>query len=638
MSRRMSTVELQQAVELANVPTLLSFLVHQTGETTWLEPPFTPRRSRGIEDPDDGGLAPDVVDKIRSAAFAALERHLAGEAPQIPVPDAALALRMISATVGEEVPPEYGEMIAADIAQSPRGSARAPDVDLDALIIGAGVSGIAAAVRMAEQGIRYTVVERNPAAGGVWAENRYPGAAVDTPSHLYSYSFAPNDWSRWFCGAEEIHGYLLDVARDRGVLPHIRFSAWARRAAYDAERDRWVVEVDTADGRTETLSATLLISAVGAFNQPVIPPIPGRQDFAGQSFHSARWPPDAEVRGRKVAVIGNGASAMQIVPAIADEVTQLTVFQLEPHWIAPFPRFEQQIPQPVRHLLTSVPLYYQWYRARLSWLFNDKLYPLLRRDPEWPDPERSMNAASDRYRQFLTDYIVSEVGDRTDLLADLVPDYPPLGKRLLLDNGWYRAFRRPNVELLSSRVTRIDHDGLVTESGRSVEADVIVFATGFDVVSFLSTIEVVGRSGQKLSEVWDGDDAAAFLGMAVPEFPNLFILYGPNTQSGHGGSLISQVEAQLTHLVDIVRKMQDENLVAVEVRQDVHDAYVKALDDAHAEMVWTHPGVETYYRNSRGRVVVNNAYRVVDFWQRTQSADMDSYRSKRQGDTAWDDH
>jgi 4-hydroxyacetophenone monooxygenase len=630
---KLSDTDLEVALEAANVPTLLPLLCQLTGDLSWLEKPYRPIAPRGLDDDDTGGMPADVQQAVRSAAHAAISRWLAGTPLAIPAPDPVLVARMLSVSIGETVPAEYGPMIQADVEAvlaAAQGYMRMDEAttDLNVLIIGAGVSGICAAVRLQQDGIPYTIMERNEGVGGVWTENRYPGAAVDTPSHLYSYSFAPYDWPRWFGAREHIHAYVKDVADRFGVLPHITFGATVKTARYDREAQGWLVEVQSADGACKTLRARILISAVGAFNTPVTPRLPGLASFKGHAFHTARWPQDLDLAGKKVAVIGNGASAMQVAPAIAPEVASMTVFQIEPHWIAPFPKFKAPVPDSIRALIQAVPLYYAWYRERMAWIFNDKTHAQLRKDRDWPHPERSLNKANDRFRQFLTAYIEVELGERTDLLANLVPTYPPFGKRMLLDNGWYRTMRRENVRLVSDRVTEVRPHGLVTRSGEEIDADVIVFATGFDVAHFLSTLDVLGRSGRSLRDAWNGDDAAAYLGLAVPDFPNFFILYGPNTQTGHGGSLISLVEAQLNHIMSLLKQMADKNLGLVEVRPEVYEAYKAKVDAEHAEMVWTHPGMETYYRNSSGRVVVNSPFRVVDFWAMTATADLADYRTE----------
>jgi 4-hydroxyacetophenone monooxygenase len=326
-----------------------------------------------------------------------------------------------------------------------------------------------------------------------------------------------------------------------------------------------------------------------------------------------------------VAVIGNGASGMQLVPAIAGTAASITVLQRSPQWAAPFELLHVKVPEPLRWLSAEVPLYRLWYRLRQGWTFNDRIHEALQKDPDWEHPDRSVNAINDAHRRFFTRYVESELGDRPDLMEKVLPDYPPYGKRILLDNGWYRTLKRDDVELVTDSIARIEGNRVVTETGASYEVDVIACATGFDVVRFLAPIEITGRGGVRLHDVWDDDDARAFLGTAVPGFPNLLMVYGPNTQGGHGGSLIGTGEAQMHYIVSLLAQMVHNGIGAVEVKPEVYDDYNRKVDEAHEAMIWTHPGMETYYRNARGRVVVPIPWRVVDFWHMTRAADLDDY-------------
>lgn len=623
---------LATALAVANVPTLLMVLVQLTGQTHWLDEPYKPTRTKGMADNDSGGLSLELQAEVRSAAFDAIKKWQEGAPVAVPNPSPELMVRMLGVSMGESVPAEYGELLQEELASGLGTPTRHDPVNVPkgfrALIIGAGISGIAAAIRMAEMAIPYLVVERSNEVGGVWLENIYPGAGVDTPSHLYSYSFAPNDWTQYFATREEIHGYLKRVADEHDIRQHIRFQTEVRSVEYDEDARSWAVTMVAADGTEHEERANVLISCVGAFNPPVVPNLPGLKTFSGPAFHTARWPKGLSVGGKKVAIVGNGASAMQVVPAIAGEVDELIVFQRSPQWVQPFEKFMQKVPDPVRLMFTTVPLFRAWYRLRMSWIFHDKLYAALQRDPQWQDVDTAINRINDGHRQYFTDYIKSELAERNDLWPKVIPTYPPFGKRMLQDNGWFRALARPNVELVTDAIDEIRPEGVVTAAGDVYRADILVLATGFDVVHFLSSYEIRGRGGRLLSEVWEGDNGRAYLGMTVPGFPNFFTLYGPNTQTGHGGSLIHTVEAQLDYLERLLRRMLAANLAIVECREDVYEEYSETVDEMHERMIWTHPAMSTYYRNSRGRVVVINPFRNVDFWKMTREPDLGHYRTE----------
>lgn len=613
-----------EAVEIANIPTLLMVLVQLTGERRWMEPPYRPSRGRGMSDNDTGGLPEATQREVRDAALEAILAWRAGRPVAIPEPSSELLVEMLSCAMGEPVPTEYGSMIAAQLGTAPllpEAPISVPE-GFEVLIIGAGVSGICTAVNLQKAGIPFTILEKHTHVGGVWWENRYPGAGVDTPNHLYSFSFATYDWTKYFALRDELHAYLEHVADLFGLRENIRFQTEVLTAEYEEGAQGWSVTVRNPDGSVEALRSTILVSATGIFNPLKYPDIEGIDRFEGPAFHTAAWPDDVDLAGKRVAIIGNGASAMQTGPEIQPDVAKLTVFQRSTHWAAPFEQFRKVVPDPLRFLLREVPFYQSWYRVRLGWVFNDRIHPALQKDPNWAHPERSLNATNDAHREYFTQHIISELGDRTDLLDKVLPPYPPFGKRMLMDNGWFKMLTKDNVELVTDRVTEVRPHALVTEDGTEHEADVLVLATGFDVLRFLTTFEAKGRSGRSLREVWDDDNAKAYLGTVVPDFPNFFTLYGPNLQPGHGGSLIFVVEMQVHYIMDIIRKMAEQGLGAVECRQDVHDEYNAGVDAAHENMVWTHPGMQTYYRNDRGRIVVNYPHRNVDLFRQTRTAEL----------------
>jgi len=628
------------AMRTANVPTLACLLVQLTGDRAWIEGRFVPTRTRGLEDNDDGGLPAEVQAEIKAAALTALTAWFAGRPPALANPPDALLREMMGVSLGERIPADYVPMIRNELqlppteAEPEAGASTdssnaaphaAPPPDFNCLIIGAGISGLCAAVELAAAGIAYTIVERRVDLGGVWLENRYPGAACDVPSHLYSFSFAPFRWSRFFAESREIHRYLQDVADRYDIRRHIRFGLEVTEARY--VEGGWEADVVDASGHRETLRASMVISGVGAFNKPRMPDIPGMKDFKGPSVHTARYP-DAglDLRGRKVVLIGNGASAMQVAPAIVDEVTSLTIVPRTPQWVAPFPKFKQAIPLPLQRLMDAVPLYRRWYRLRLSWAFNDKLYESLQKDAAWNGEGRSINAINDAHRKGLTAYMKAELGAAGHLMPRLLPDYPPFGKRMLLDNGWFRALACDHVRLVTGAVTQVLSDSVVTDDGVKLDADVLIWATGFDVIHLLAPMKVQGIGGRDLHADWNGDDARAYLGTVVPGYPNLFCLYGPNTQFGHGGSLISILERQMHYVMSLLRQMFAQRIASVDVRPQVYEAYNAEVDRKHAGMIWTYPGVTGYYRNSKGRIIVNNPFRIIEFWRMSEQADLSEYQ------------
>lgn len=612
---------LTRALEHANLPSLVPVLHQLTGDPRWLREPYRPTRSRGMDDNDSGGFSPEVAAEIKRAALDAVLAHEAGTPVAVPAPTGEYLRELLELANGEPTSAEYADMLAEDMGFSPVPPKAAPPTDIDVIIIGAGVSGMLAAIKLAEAGIEHVVLEKNQDVGGSWYENTYPGAGVDTPSQLYSYSFAPRDWSTHFGKRDEVEQYLRDVADTYDLRAVARFGTEVTSATYDEDTATWTVRTD--DGLE--IASRVLISATGALNRPKIPEIPGMNSFRGRIFHTAAWPGDLDLTGKRVAVVGAGASAMQVVPAIAGTVARLAVFQRSPQWIAPNDVYFSEVDEAVQLLMARVPFYRVWYRARLAWNFNDRVHPTLQIDPEWEHPERSVNAANDGHRRVFTRYIESELQGRPDLIAKALPDYPPFGKRMLLDNGWYRALRRDHVDLITEGVTEITPDGLRGSDGTEIDVDIIVLATGFHTHRFLWPIDVRGRSGASLAETWGPENAHAYLGITVPGFPNLFMTCGPGTALGHGGSFITIAECQVRYIVDLVTAMAEEGLRAVEVRPEVEAAFTRDHDKAHSRMLWTHPGMTNWYRNAAGRVVSTMPWRIVDYWRMTRHADLDDY-------------
>lgn len=619
---------LREGVNKANVPTLLMVLVQLTGELEWLEPPYRPSKAAGLDDNPTGGFSQDVQQEIRDAAFDAILAWKNGADIAIPELSPELIVRMLSVSMGDNVPAEYAEFTAAQLGQTPLIDARPISVPegFKVLVIGAGVSGLCCAFYLQQAGIPYVVVEKAPTVGGVWWQNRYPGCGVDSPNHLYSYSFAPNDWSAYFALRDELCGYFERVSRDLDIQKNIRFETELSKIVYDEESHLWCADIQSKDGSIVTEDFNVVLSGVGLFNPPVVPAIEGLDQWTAEKWHSANWPEDADVAGKRVGIIGTGATSMQIGPAIKDQVASLTIFQRDPHWVAPHMYFQKPVEDEVRYLFQEVPLYRNWYRTRLGWSWNDRAHAGMFKDPDWEHKDRSINRVNERARINFTNYLVEQLGDHVEEYKDKVlPTYPPFGKRILLDNGWFKMLTEEHVDLVNDPIVRCEGNKVITKSGAEVELDVLVLATGFGGQKMIDSYEVIGRGGQTLRDEWGDDDPKAYLGTMVRGFPNYFVLYGPNLQPGHGGSMTFSLEMQVRYVMDIIRSMADQDLGAVEISEPEYLKYNDEVDAMHEQMLWTHPGVSTYYRNKAGRVVINSPWKNVDFYRMTQQAELDKY-------------
>jgi 4-hydroxyacetophenone monooxygenase len=626
-----SAAELVAALRHGNIPTLVPVLYQLTGDRKWLSPRFQPTRTRGMDDHPTGGLAEDAQDELRRATAEAVMSWAAGTAVAVPGPRGDELMELMSVCMGEEVPPEYEEMTAEEMGLTERLvrtiQANPADLHPSVTIIGAGVSGLAMSRDLVAAGIKHVILEKSADVGGTWLNNRYPGCGVDTPSYLYSYSFFQREWSQHFAKRAELATYLSDMAKHFALLDNIRFGVELISAAWDDDARSWRLQTRTRDGVLAEHTTSILITAVGQLSQPKFPAISGLDTFTGAVFHSARWPDNVDLHGKRVAVVGTGASSMQIVPAIVNKVGQLGIFQRSPQWVAPNDYYFTPIGSSVHYLMKHVPFYYEWYRFRLGWTFNDKVHRSLQKDPGWPLQPRSINEINEGHRGYFERYLRAQLAGRPDLIEKALPDYPPFGKRMLLDNGWFAALKQPNVELTTQAVVALSPTGVVTEDGSKWAADIVILATGYEAQRPTYPIELHGRDGLKLREAWHDDDAHAYLGVSTPKFPNLFFLYGPNTSLGHGGSFMFLAERAANYLIDLLCRMIEAGIEVIEVKEAANDAYNASLDQAHERMIWTQPGFTTWYVNSRRRVVTNMPWRVVDYWGMTRTASLDDYET-----------
>ena len=621
------------ALEAADIVPLLMVLVQFTGDTDLLD-----RCAPYIKGPFDAqqSIPAALTQEIVCRILTVLDRYSNGELEMPKVPNDALLARMMSVAVGRSVSPKYVEIMRDDFRSGEQGAGsllwkQPPGRErlerFRVAIVGAGLSGIAAAIRLKQAGVAFTIFDKNSEVGGTWYENRYPGCGCDTPNHFYSYSFELHPgWSEYYSKRDELWEYCRRCVEKYGIAPHLRLNTEVLGAQYDQKMRAWHVTSRTAGAQSLVEPYNAVISAVGQLNRPSVPHIPGAESFDGPAFHTARWDPKVAVEGKRVAIIGSGASAMQVGPAIADKVQHLTILQRSAQWMIPNPNYHRSVSAEVQSVLAHVPFYSRWYRFQLFWAFGDALHEQLYMDPNWPTPDVSLNRKNHDFRSFALSHIEKEIGDDPELMQKVVPNYPIFGKRLLMDNRWYKMLKRPNVSLVTTAIRSIDRGGIVTEEGKHHDADIIVYATGFQAQKMLVPMEIVGLGGERLHDRWGDDDARAYLGITVPGFPNLFISYGPNTNLAHGGSAIFNAECQIGYTMCAIRFLIENGYGAMDVRHDVHDEYNQRVDAATSRMVWAHKGMTNWYKNSKGRVTQNSPWSMADYWHMTKELNANDYK------------
>lgn len=615
----------------ADIPSLLPALAHVLGDMSLLRPSLA--HLAMLSNEPQAGLTPEQLDEARQLALEALIKFRDGGCVPAPAPSHDELRTLMSYATSGETTDAYIPLLREELSidghdlRAPQWQAStiAPNANFTVAIIGAGMSGLLAAHRLQQAGVEFVILEKNSEVGGTWWDNTYPGCRVDTPNHLYSYSFAQkDDWPLFFSPQHVLLEYFRNFAKEFGLYEHIRFDTEVVSADFDDATNSWSLHVRSAQG-DEALDANAVISAVGQLNQPKLPDIAGRDTFAGPSFHSARWDHTVDLIGKRVAVIGTGASAMQFVPIIAKEVGQLSVFQRTPNWLLPVPNYHDPVPAGLNWLLSHVPFYMQWYRFWLFWRIGDGRLIIAQVDPEWTGDKRSVSAMSDLTRELLTMYFQMQLTDQPDLLSKVVPQYPVAAKRMLLDSGtWIPTMQRDNVSLITDDIKQITATGVVTADGVHHEVDVIIYGTGFHASKFLTPLKMRGRNGVDLHDEWNGE-ARAYMGVTVPKFPNLFLLYGPNTNIVINGSIIYFSECEVNYVLEAIRELLTHDARALDCKQAVHDAYNARIDDGNQRMSWGVADVHSWYKNDSGRVAQNWPFTLLEFWEQTRTVNLDDY-------------
>lgn len=611
------TADIEAALDDVSVPTLLLSLVHITGDTRFLHD-YAPAGLFLNE--VQGFMSEEDKARARAEACEVITDYRDRGCPEPAPLSAAVVKQMMDWAACESIGDEYLPLLTEELDLDGTDPRRPEPIDGDAaarlpvLVTGCGESGLLAAIRLKQAGVPFTVVEKNAGPGGTWWENTYPGARVDVANHFYCYSFEPsNQWSHYFAEQPELRQYFVDVMDKHGIGEHVRWETEVVSAEWDDPSGVWTVTLRSADGTTSTVDVRAMISAVGQLNRPQIPDIDGADTFSGPVFHSAAWDHDVPLAGRRIALIGAGASGFQIAPAIAEDVEHLDVFQRTAQWMFPNPMYHDRVGDGTRWAMEHLPYYSRWYRFLLLWPGADKGLDAARVDPGYEQGDYAVSEMNAAARMMFTQWITSQIDGDQELLDKVLPDYPATGKRTLQDDGtWLRTLRRDNVELIRTPIERITPTGVVTSDGKEHPADVIVYATGFRATEVLWPLRITGRDGVELRDAW-ADRPYAYRGITVPGFPNFYLTYGPGTHLAHGGSLIFNSELQMRYIGKCINALTD-GLHSMEPTTDATEEWHARSQEAIKMTVWSHPSIKhSYFKNPNGEIHTVSPWKLYEY-------------------------
>lgn len=624
---------IQKMLEYADPITLRGLLYHATGdadvaatrveEVQW---PFS--IARNVTDPDDIAL-------LRRKAFELLKAYADGTATP-PGPDVTpRLLDAIALAAGEDLSPDdmqmHVDMLALD--PSPRGWESDPAdhvvKDFSVIVIGAGLAGINAAIQLKASNIPYVLLDKNDGVGGTWYQNTYPGARVDWPSVLYSHSYGV-DFAFRYAFAPQKHNeeYLNWCVDQNGIRKDIRLKTRVVRMQWDEPAGEWAVTTQEADGSEGTYRANAIITAIGLLERPFVPQIPGMESFRGKIFHTTRFDHSIDYSDKRVVVVGTGASGMQMVPELADIAGEVTVLQRTPSWVFPAQGYRDQLPESLQWLNRNVPGYSNWTRFVFSWNLGDYgLYDQFVVDPDWPAPE-SVNANNHILRERLLAHMHARLEGRPDLIAKCTPDYPVFGTRPVIDNSWFDTLRSDKVHLVAAGAERFTPTGVVGSNGAEIPADVVVMATGFKANDYFSEIEVIGRDGVAINDIWAKDGPRAYWGVAVRGMPNFFIMYGPNANPINLGP-VQYGEWAMKYFLQFFRSMVEKGWKSIEIREEAYNDFNAMLDERLSHLVSVHPRAhKSYFTNEYGRSAVQSPWRSAEACAFFARPDFENYRIK----------
>ncbi len=506
-----------------------------------------------------------------------------------------------------------------------RGPRPAAADDFKVLIIGAGFSSIVCAIQLQALGIGYRIVERQADFGGTWCLNTYPDARVDITNFIYSFTFEPDyPWRHAFAPREELMEYVNHLVDKHGLRQRAQFDTRVTHAEWDDERARWLVDVEDAAGAAERIEANIVLSAAGLFSTPKMPAIEGIETFQGKMFHTTDWDHSYDYTGKRVALIGTGSTGSQLFPRVAEKASSMAVYQRTPNWVTPVGRYRAPIPEPRKWLLRNLPGYASWnrYSHVQASVRNQALQYL---DDEWRAKGGRINEKNDQLRQMLIGRIKHKMAAKPDYVEHLIPEFAPLSRRIVVDNGWYDALLRDNVDLISDDILRITPTGIVTRHGDEREFDLIILAAGFEVERYLWPVKYVGRQNRTIEELWSKDGARAYLTMTLPGFPNFFMMYGPNA-GVRAGSFHSSVEMLSRYICSVITQMIEAGAQSAELRREVYVDYNERLDEGMKGLLWEEEkGGNSYYLNRHGKSGVNMPWEMHEFYDFLYEANPEDY-------------
>ncbi|MEX1218627.1 MAG: NAD(P)/FAD-dependent oxidoreductase [Acidimicrobiales bacterium] len=498
--------------------------------------------------------------------------------------------------------------------------------DFHVAIIGGGLNGIATGVQLEQLGINFTLYERREELGGTWCINRYPDIRVDTLSASYEFSFEKEyQWTEYFARGPEVRGYITHIANKFGVMDHVKFEHDLIEARFNDETKLWHVTFRLADGSTISRNVNAIVSAAGLFANPNLPDFPGVENFGGIVIHPSKWPEGIDLSDKRVAVIGNGSTGVQLLGRVAEMSKHVEMFQRTPQWISPRDKYGAHVEPESRWLINSMPGYWNWCRITSIMHLFDFDKDFLIRDVEFEKTGGRITAKSEFVRNMLLNYINTETGGRQDLIEKLLPDHAPMVRRPIVDNGWYRALTRDNVDLVTEDIVRFTDTGIETADGEHHELDVVISATGFDIVKYLWPAEYFGRNGINLHEKWEEESPMAYAGMMVPGFPNLFTLYGPNSQPVSGGvALPAWYQMWAGFVARCLIGMIEGGTQTVEVTDEAFRDYNERLEIESQKLIMVTEEAsakKNYYVNANGRMQVNAPWETHEYYRMTSYPD-----------------